>query len=58
LNAELSLAIYNPDVVAQLRAEQERNLANSDPLVLAEWKQRSLGKKVAENVARLLSPLL
>jgi cardiolipin synthase len=58
LNAEVSLAVYDREVVAQLRAEQERNLANSDALLLAEWEQRSLAKKLAENLARLLSPLL
>jgi cardiolipin synthase len=58
LNAEVSLAIYNGEVVAQLRAEQERNLANSDRLLLAEWGHRPLQQKVAQNVARLLSPLL
>jgi cardiolipin synthase len=58
LNAEVSLAIYNREAVARLRAEQERSLASSDPLLLAEWVQRPLQKKVAENVARLLSPLL
>jgi cardiolipin synthase len=58
LNAEVSLAIYDRDFVAQLRAEQERNLANSDPLLLADWAQRPLVKKVAQNLARLLSPLL
>jgi cardiolipin synthase len=58
LNAEVSLAIYDPEVVARLRAEQERTLANSKPLVLDEWVRRSLGAKVAENLARLVSPLL
>lgn len=58
LNAEVSLAVYDPDVVARLRAEQERTMANSQPLVLDEWERRSLGAKVAENMARLVSPLL
>jgi cardiolipin synthase len=58
LDAEVSMAIYDSDVVAQLRVEQERTVASSQPLVLEEWVQRSLWKKVAENVARLVSPLL
>ena len=58
LDAEVSLAIYDSDVVAQLRVEQEHTIANSDPLVLEQWAQRSLWKKVAENMARLVSPLL
>jgi cardiolipin synthase len=58
LDSEVSLAIYDSDMVAQLRVEQEHTIANSKPLVLEEWVQRSLWKKVAENMARLVSPLL
>jgi len=39
-----------------IRVEQEHTVANSK--VLEERVQRSLGKEVAENMARLLSPLL
>jgi cardiolipin synthase len=58
LNAEVMLMMYDPGVVARLRAEQERYYANSRLLTLAEWGQRSFGSKVAQNLARLLSPLL
>ena len=58
LDAEVSLAIYDSDVVAQLRVEQEHTIADSDPLLLEQWVKRSLWKKVAENMARLVSPLL
>ena len=58
LNAEVSLAVYDPEVIARLREEQDRTLANSKPLALEEWDRRSLGAKVAENMARLVSPLL
>jgi cardiolipin synthase len=58
LNAEVTLASYDPHVVAQLREEQERTVKQSDLLVLEEWQQRSLGQQVVENLARLLSPLL
>ncbi len=58
LDSEVSLAIYDSLMVAQLRVEQERTIANSKPLALNEWVQRSLWKKVAENMARLVSPLL
>jgi cardiolipin synthase len=58
LDSEVSLAIYDSDVVAQLREEQDQTVANSKPLVLEEWVRRSLWKKVAENMARLVSPLL
>jgi cardiolipin synthase A/B len=58
LNAEVMLMIYDPGVVAQLAAEQERYYANSRLLTLAAWGQRSFASKVAQNLARLLSPLL
>jgi cardiolipin synthase len=58
LNAEVMLVIYDPGVAAGLAAEQERYYANSRLLTLATWQQRSFGAKVAQNLARLLSPLL
>jgi cardiolipin synthase len=58
LNAEVMLVVYNPDVAARLLAEQERYFANADLLPLAAWQRRSSGAKAAENLARLLSPLL
>jgi hypothetical protein len=45
-------------VAGRLAAEQERTFANSRLLTLATWAQRSFGSKVAQNLARLLSPLL
>lgn len=57
LNAEVMLIIYNSSVVAELAAEQERYYENSRILNLAAWKQRPFGKKVVQNLARLLSPL-
>ncbi len=58
LNAEVMLMIYDPDVSARLAAEQERYYANCRLLTLEGWRQRSFGSKLAENLARLLSPLL
>jgi cardiolipin synthase len=58
LNAELMLMIYDPGVVAQLAAEQERTFANCRLLDLEMWKRRYLVSKLLENLARLLSPLL
>jgi cardiolipin synthase len=58
LNAEVMLMIYDYGVTARLAAEQERYFANSRLLSLAEWQRRPFGGKVAENLARLLSPLL
>ena len=58
LNAEATLVIYDSSVTAQLRSEQEGNLAASDRLLPAEWNRRPLLLKLAENIARLVSPLL
>lgn len=58
LNAESSLIAYDPAVVAQLRAVQERYLAASDELDLTTWRQRPPTQKVLQNLARLLDSLL
>ncbi len=58
LNAEVSLVVYDAEVTAQLREQQESYFANSDRLSHVEWMKRSLPEKICENVARLLSPLL
>jgi len=58
LNAEVMLMIYDSKVAGRLAIEQERYYANSSLLTLPEWEKRSLGAKIAQNLARLLSPLL
>jgi cardiolipin synthase len=58
LNAELMLMLYDPSLVKQLAAEQERYFASSRLLSLAAWRERPFVRKVAQNLARLLSPLL
>jgi cardiolipin synthase len=58
LNAEVMLMIYDSGVTALLAAEQQRYYANSRLLTLATWQQRSFRSQVAQNLARLLSPLL
>ena len=50
--------IYDSGVTAQLAAEQERYFANSRLLTLADWERRPFASKLAQNLARLLSPLL
>jgi cardiolipin synthase A/B len=57
LNAEVMLLIYDREVAMQLAAEQERCFANSRLLTSETWKQRSFGRKLAQNLSRLLSPL-
>jgi cardiolipin synthase len=58
LNAEVMLMIYDSGVTALLAAEQQRYYANSRLLTVATWEQRSFRSQVAQNLARLLSPLL
>ncbi len=58
LNAEATLVIYSEGVTAKLKAERDRNLADSQVLTLVERSQRSLLTKLVENIARLVSPLL
>jgi cardiolipin synthase len=58
LNAEVMLLIYDLGVAVKLASEQERYFASSDLLTMAAWGQRSFGRRFAQNLARLLSPLL
>jgi cardiolipin synthase len=56
LNAEVMLMIYDSGLVARLSAEQERYFRSSRVLTLAAWRERPFGSKLAQNLARLLSP--
>jgi cardiolipin synthase A/B len=58
LNAEVNLLVYDPAVVQQLRAVQERYFANSERLDAAAWNSRPLGAKVVHNTARLMDSFL
>jgi cardiolipin synthase len=58
LNAEVMLMIYDSGVARRLAAEQARYFADSRLLSLAEWRRRPFRRKLAQNLARLLSPLM
>jgi cardiolipin synthase len=58
LNAEVSLLIYDPKIVAQLNAVQERYFTQSDLLTAEEWRKRPLRVRVMQNTARLVDSLL
>lgn len=58
LNEEFSLVIYNRSTALRLRAEQERYIAYSEELTEAAWQNRKPVRRLAENLARLVSPLL
>lgn len=58
LNAEASLLIYDPEVVAALGEIQERYFADSDRLTLAAWNARPAAGRMVQNVARLADSFL
>jgi cardiolipin synthase len=58
LNAEANLILYAPDQVRRLYVLQERYFAGSRELSAEDWTQRPFHRKIAENLARLISPLL
>lgn len=58
LNEEVSLLLFDPPEIERLEAIQQAYLDNSDPIELQRWRHRSGLRKVAENLARLVSPLL
>ena len=58
LNMEVSLAIYTPEMVAQVAACQESYLQSCRFLGLDEWQQRHKSERLFDNVVRLFSPLL
>ncbi|WP_170316129.1 cardiolipin synthase [Microvirga calopogonii] len=58
LNSEINLVLFDRELTGHLQAEQARYFARSDLLLDAQWKARPLARKVIENIARLLTPLL
>ncbi len=57
LNLEVTLICYAPDVVADLRHVEARNLSRSKAVNLAEWETRSTREKLFENISRLTAAL-
>ena len=58
LNFELALLLYGPEPVLQIGALQDGYMAAAVPLDGDAWERRPLWRKVGEDVARLMSPLL
>ena len=58
LNMEVSLAIYTPEMVAQVFSCQNAYLENCQFLDLSQWNQRHNSQRLFDNVIRLFSPLL
>ncbi len=58
LNFELAVVLYDPAGVARLTALFDEDLANTEEVALAAWRQRPLITKMKEGAGRLMSPLL
>jgi len=58
LNFELNMVLYGARSGGELRAIQQRYIAESTPLDLDNWARRSRFRKMLDNAAGLLSPLL
>lgn len=58
LNAELSLLLYDAQEIARLVAIQDGCIARSDLLDRAAWDRRPALARFAQNMARMVSPLL
>jgi cardiolipin synthase len=58
LNSEISVLIYDREVVSQLIRIQEGYLTRSRELSYDEWLRRPLLSKVAQNTARLVDSVL
>lgn len=58
LNFELALLVYDTDFSSRLHYLQAEYLAKAEPLTRAAWDDRGAVRTVADNVARLVTPLL
>jgi cardiolipin synthase len=58
LNEEVSLLLFDRESVSRLEAVQQGYIAASDELQLDTWRARSRGQKFAENIVRMVGPLL
>lgn len=58
LNFEINLAVYDAEFTRTLREAQSTYRKKAIRLVRERWDERPWAKKVGQNVAKLLSPLL
>lgn len=58
LNAEANLIVYSVDQVRRINRLHERYFEGSRELTAETWAKRPFYRKIAENLARLISPLL
>ncbi len=58
LNFEITLAVYDAGFTSALRELQQTYISQSDSIDFDEWQSRSRARRLVENTARLVSPLL
>jgi len=58
LNSEVTLIAYDDALVQELREIEDDYRTKSHRLQLKEWEKRGFFRQLAENVTRLISPLL
>jgi cardiolipin synthase len=58
LNDEVSLLLFDAESVARVEAVQRGYIAASDEIDLEAWRARPRIERFAENIARMLGPLL
>jgi cardiolipin synthase A/B len=58
LNFEITLGVFNQAFTQELRALQQSYLDDAEELTKEAWQNRTFAIRLAENVARLMGPLL
>jgi cardiolipin synthase len=58
LNFEVALVFYGNTLNGQLQEQQMRYLQGSTQVERGHWEQRPAARRISENIAKLLSPLL
>lgn len=58
LNFEIGLLIYDDDFASHMRFLQQTYMDQSDALTIEAWKSRGRWRRLGDNVAKLMSPLL
>ena len=58
LNNEVSVLVYDREVVAKLHEVQARYFEDSEEIDPVQWRKRGIPARVAQNIARLADTLL
>ncbi len=58
LNFEVNMIFYGPEMTERLRRQQMEYLSQSEQLTAEKWAERPTRVKIAQNTAKLVSPLL